>query len=258
MSTKEKAAERVVLTAQEEATLIRRYREGDPNSGARLVQSCRGLVIAIARPHHRAGSDLEDLIQQGNLGLLSALERFDPERGVRFGTYAAPWVRGEVRQYATRLSRSVRLGSTHSERTALRLASRGMRDPDQLSAHTGMPLARARALVGLLSQPEVRLDAPSDDGYGPHERLASTAPTPEQRLQAEERNVVLRRVVDGALDSRERHIVQARYLDDEPSTLNALSAALGVSSERVRQLEVRALARLREALMPIGSWTNLL
>ena len=209
------------------------------------------MVRSIARSYQHLGMPLEDLVQQGQIGLLLAAAHFDPARGVRFATYAAPWVRGEIRRHAIRYQRIVHLGATHSERVAIRAFRSEAPDAERLSERSGLPLPRARALSALLSNREVRLDAE------PSERDTLVCGTlsqrdPETLLADAEVHEELQRSV-AALDARDRFIVRSRFLDDDTRTLTQLGVTLGISRERVRQLESRALTRLRQGLAGLGA-----
>lgn len=241
------------LDAETERALARRWAAGDRAAGDRLLAACLPFVISIAREYRRWGVPLEDLIQQGNLGLLRAAAKYDPARGCRLATYAATWIRGEIRDHVVRCHRIVRLGSTHTERAALRRYRDGSASsPEELAAKSGMPLARSRALWPLLVQRDASLDArPEGGGASGVERLASGAETPEEMLARREEQRAVLAVLASALarlGQRERRIVEARAMADEPRTLEELGHELGVSRERVRQLEERAHATLRSAL----------
>src|SRR5581483_8091630 len=109
-------AEQATLTPEAERDLAQRYRKGDRAAGQRLVEACLPFVMTIALEYRRWGVPMEDIVQEGNIGLLKAAERFDPERGCRLATYAAYWIRAEIREYVARGYRIVRLGSSKSER----------------------------------------------------------------------------------------------------------------------------------------------
>jgi RNA polymerase sigma-32 factor len=210
------------------------------------VRACLPFVISIALEYRRWRVPLEDLVQQGNLGLLRAAAKFDPERGCRLATYAAPWIRAEIREYVVRTHRIVRLGSTHTERAAIRRFRDGSAaTPEELAARSGMPVSRARALWPVLAEGDAELGERAIDPR-----------TPEDAVASEEERGAVRRAMHLALeamDRRERRIVEARMLADEPRTLAELGEEMGVSRERVRQLEVRARSALREALGPLAA-----
>jgi RNA polymerase sigma-32 factor len=190
------------------------------------------------------------------MGLLKGAERFDPERGCRLATYAAYWIRAEIREYVARGYRIVRLGSSKSERRALRIYRKTHeRDPHALAALSGLSEQRATELLPLLMARDVSLErAPTEDGRSPDERLASDSISPEDEVVArdetERLHEALRQVVS-ELGPRERSIVSRRWLTDEPQTLEQLGEDFGVSKERVRQLEERAKKRMRQRLEEI-------
>ncbi len=240
------------LPAEEEQALAVAWGRGDAEAGRRIVEACLPFVISIAREYRRWGVPLEDLIQQGNLGLLKAAAKFEPERSCRLITYAVFWIRAEIRDYVVRSYRIVRLGATRTERRAMRAyRRRGVDSPEALVEHSGMPLARARALWPLLGKRDVSLDVRYEDREAPVDRLAGANETPEEALLRFDEMHGVRRALRGAmarLSDRERRIVRARLLSDEPRTLEALGVEMGVSKERVRQLEARARDKLRSSL----------
>jgi RNA polymerase sigma-32 factor len=199
---------------------------------------------------------MEDIVQEGNIGLLKAAERFDPDRGCRLATYAAYWIRAEIREYVARGYRIVRLGSSKSERRALRVYRRTHeKDPGALAALSGITEERATELLPLLMARDVSLERDPEDGQAPMDRLSSSTPSPEdEACLADERRQVgaaLAKVV-GELSPREQQIMRDRWLTDEPETLEQLGVVLGVSKERVRQLEERAKKRMRVRLEEIA------
>ena len=242
----------VPLDREAERELTRQWRAGDKRAGDKLVTACLPFVISIALEYRRWGIPLEDVVQQGNLGLLRAAAKFDLTKDCRLATYAAYWIRAEVRDYVVRSYRVVRLGTTKAERRALR-AYRKTResDPTALAAVSGMTLEKAERLLPLLEGREASLDARTDDHGALIDRLSGSLPTPEDETTARERQGRARKAVDEAmreLNDRERTIVRERLMSDDPRTLQDLGAELGVSKERVRQLEERACGKLRAKL----------
>jgi RNA polymerase sigma-32 factor len=242
----------VPLGRDEERDLARRWQGGDRRAGDKLITACLPLVIAIALEYRRWGVPLEDIVQQGNLGLLHAARKFDTSRECRLATYAAYWIRAEIRDYVVRAYRVVRLGTTKSERRALR-AYRKTResDPETLASMSGMTPEKVQWLLPLLSGREASLDARVDDHGALGDRLPAAAPTPEDEAAAHERAGLARDAITVALrdlSERERMIVRARLMSDEPRTLQDLGVELGVSKERVRQIEERACLKLRAKL----------
>jgi RNA polymerase sigma-32 factor len=246
-------ARRPRLTPDRERELSRAYQRGNREAGRRLIEGCLDTVIVIALEYRRWGAPLEDLVQEGNIGLLKAAERFDPERGCRLATYAAYWIRAEIREYVARGYRIVRLGSSKSERRALRVYRKTHeKDPEALAEMSGLTPARATELLPLLMARDVSLErSPTDDGKAPVDRLADEGRSPEEEAcladQRAHLKAALHKVV-AELSPRERRIVRQRWLTDEPKTLEQLGAAFGVSKERVRQLEERAKKRMRARL----------
>ncbi len=241
------------LEGDTEQALAKAYRAGDKRAGDKLVAACLPFVIRIALEYRRWGVAIEDLVQQGNLGLLRAAEKYDADKHVRLITYAVYWIRAEIRDYLVRSYRIVRLGTTRSERRALRAFRReGVENPAELAERSGMPLARCELLWPVLAHVDTSLDQSFEGQRGPGvERLEGDLPTPEQAVCARREFEAQKSAVRSALrrlDARERRIVRARFLSDEPCTLEALGRELGVSKERVRQLEVRVRDKLRDAL----------
>lgn len=244
-------ADQKPLDALAERELARRWAAGDAAAGKRLVEASLPFVVTLAKEFRRWDVPMEDLVQQGTLGLLTAAARFDPERECRLVTYAAPWIRAEIRSYCVRSYRIVRIGTTLAERRAIREVRRNaVSDAAELAARTGLPEERCRALYALLTRRDSALE--TGDAHG---ELPDAAPTPEDRAGADHDRARLRAVLDeqlAMLSPRERHIVERRFLSDEPATLDALGRELGVSGERVRQLEARAVAQLKSALSPFA------
>jgi RNA polymerase sigma-32 factor len=249
-------ANRTTLTPEVERDLAQRWKAGDRAAGHKLIEACLPFVMTIALEYRRWGLPLEDVVQEGNIGLLKAAERFDPDRGCRLATYAAYWIRAEIREYVARGYRIVRLGSSKSERRALRIYRKTHeKDPEALAELSGLTEERATELLPLLMARDVSLErSATDDGRAPVDRLATNDRSPEEEAcladEREHLQAALKQVVS-ELSERERSIVRRRWLTDEPQTLEELGAAFGVSKERVRQLEERAKKRMRERLEEI-------
>jgi RNA polymerase sigma-32 factor len=244
---------RTTLSPEAEHDLAIRWRAGDQLAGRKLIEACLPFVMTIALEYRRWGLPLEDIVQEGNIGLLKAAERFDPERGCRLATYAAYWIRAEIREHVARGYRIVRLGSSKSERRALRIYRKTHeKDPHALAALSGLTPERATELLPLLMARDVSLErSPTDDGRAPVDKLADEGRSPEEEAcLADERHqlqTALLKVV-AELSPRERRIVRQRWLTDDPKTLEQLGVVFGVSKERVRQLEERAKKRMRARL----------
>jgi len=235
-----------------ERELAALYRAGDSSAGDRLIKASLPFVITVALEYRRWGAPLEDLVQQGNLGLLKAAKKFDPDRDCRLITYAVYWIRAEIRDYVVRGYRLVRIGTTKNERRAVRNYRKSREDdPVALAASSGLTVEAAERLLPMLRARDVSLDL-TFDGESPQlDRLASNAPSPEEQNDRAEFEADARDRVQEAisrLPEREALIVRERLLQDEPITLEALGTRLGISKERVRQLEERARRRLRADL----------
>ena len=269
-----------LLTPEEEQTFARRLRdEHDLEAAGKLVMSHLRLVVSVSRQYLGYGLPHGDLIQEGNVGLMKAVKRFDPEQGVRLVSYALHWIKAEIHEYILRNWRMVKVATTKAQRKLffnLRSMKQGFKadaaDADThregLSEHEINVVARelnvkreeVLEMETRLSGGDVVLDpAPRDDGeeaYGPIAYLADARHEPTAVLEAQQRD---RMSSEGlvqalsALDERSRRIVEARWLqvNDDGSggqTLHDLAAEFGVSAERIRQIEVAAMKKMRKAL----------
>jgi len=248
------------LTVAEENHLSRRWRVlEDRDALGRLVQAHLGLVIRIAQEFRHAGPPMEDLIQEGNLGLMIAARRFDPSKEARLATYATYWIRACMMEHVVRSHGPVRIGTTRSQRKIFFGLGRARRalecdgqaaSAEALAMALGVERADIDAMTPRLSGRDVSLDAPRnfDDSRQEGAMLAEDRPTPEEIVGGmEEGDFRRQRLLEGlkVLDSRERAIIKARHLCRRPATLAALGKKFGVSRERVRQVEVRAMKKLR-------------
>jgi RNA polymerase sigma-32 factor len=256
-----------MLTEEEERALARRWREGqDQEALTSLITSHLGLVGRIAKEYHSAALSYEDLLQEGNLGLTIAANRFDPDQGPRLATYAAYWIRASILNLVLRSHGPVRIGTTRAQRKIFFGLSKARRrleqegagvDSAQVAAFLGVEAWEVEAMSSRLANIDVSVDAPRSPG---DERPWSAAledggPSPEeQALQHEARETLhdcLSRGIN-SLDPRERAIIRARHLRDNPATLEALGEKFGVSRERIRQLELRAKGKLAHLLSADG------
>lgn len=245
-----------LLTHAEEVSLAQRAAAGDELARRTLIESNLRLVIAIARRYTSTGVPLIDLIQEGNLGLMRAAEKFDYRRGCHFGTYATWWIRQAVSRAAGEQSRIIHLPEHVAtrlrkvRRIAAQLSQENGLDPlpEQIAEACNMDLNEVVDLLGIIEQP-VSLDAPVDDEarYSLADTLEdSAAPAPaetaSQHLLGEELHRAL-----ALLTPRERSVITLRYGigDGRSRTLLEVGKELGISRERVRQLEVVALMKLR-------------
>jgi len=249
------------LSPDEERRLARLWRvHADGKALGRLVAAHMGLVIRIALEFRHAGPPMEDLIQEGNLGLTIAARRFDPGRQTRLATYATYWIRACMLEHVVRSHGPVRIGTTRSQRKIFFGLGRARRkleregtttDAENLASALGVQREDVEAMTPRLSGRDVSLDAPRgfDDRRPMAANLAEDAPTPEDMIAVLEEDDQRRtQVHEGlkVLDPRERAIIRARHLRQRPATLACLGKKFGISRERVRQLEIRAKAKLRQ------------
>lgn len=248
------AAEAPMLDAETERDYLARiHTEDDPVAMHHLLASHQRLVVSIAQKYARRGMALEDLVAEGNLGLVEAVRRFDRSRTTRFATYAAWWVRALVRRAALENRRIVRCPSTRNARRVLgqlrtaqqRLSARLGHAPsaDQVAAELRVPVEDVTMVEAAL--------AARDVSYEDSVEVGAREGTPEHAVaehQAREHNARLVRAAIAQLGERERLIVERRLLAEDRSRLADVGAALGLSRERVRQLEVEARVQLRAAL----------
>lgn len=249
-----------MLDVDTERDLLKRIQDrDDPRALSALLVSHMRLVLSIAQKYRRHGLPLEDLVAEGNLGLVEAARRFDCSRGTRFSTYAAWWVRALIRRFTMANRRIVGAPST---RAARRLLSKLRETQRQLTAELGHTPTREQVAKALdvtvadvatveaaLSGRDVSL-APTPDGQVIE--LACERATPEETAAREQARAMNERSVHDALDrleQRERLIIERRLLDDDRETLAHIGDELGLSRERVRQLELRARQKLRAALL---------
>ncbi|MCP5152231.1 MAG: RNA polymerase sigma factor RpoH [Ectothiorhodospiraceae bacterium] len=259
-----------VLDADEERALATRmHAERDRHAAERLVLSHLRLVIRIARGYDGYGLALADVVQEGTIGLMRAVRRFDPARGVRLAAFAVHFVRAQIHEFVLRNWRVVRVATTKAQRKLffnLRGAKRrvGWLSPSEtesVASALGVSAGDVTEMESRLFGQDLALDLPdADDGElepGVYAgQLRDPGPDPEDATaQAELRSAYERAIAEemARLDPRSRDIVRRRWLDDDRLTLEALAEQYGVSKERVRQIEARALARLRGAIAPLAA-----
>lgn len=268
-----------LLTHEEEVSLARRLREsGDLKAAGQLVMSHLRLVVSISRQYLGYGLPHGDLIQEGNVGLMKAVKRFDPDQGVRLVSYAIHWIKAEIHEYILKNWRMVKVATTKAQRKLffnLRSMKQNMKDEaadidthrgtltqaevDKVARQLNVKREEVLEMETRLSGGDVALEPQTDDSeesFAPIAYLADDSSEPTRVLEAQRRDWLagdgISRALD-ALDARSRRIVEERWLkvNDDSSggmTLHDLAGEYGVSAERIRQIEVAAMKKMRKAL----------
>jgi RNA polymerase sigma-32 factor len=255
-----------LMSSAQEARLARRYRRtGDPRAKKILITKNLRFVVKVASEYRSYGLSLDDLIQEGNIGLMRAVEKFDPERGNRLITYAVWWIRAYIQEFVLHSWSLVRLGTTQAQRKLFFSLARTKRElaraeasgqppsAETVAERMGVTTAEVQAMEQRIDGRDLSLDAPRQnrDGSGHVESLPDHTPLQDDELaEAEEREQTRARVnrALSRLDPRERYIIERRFLGDQPSQFQEIGKTFGFSRERARQLEVRAKAKLRNEL----------
>jgi RNA polymerase sigma-32 factor len=257
-----------MLTPEREVALARRLRaENDLTAARDLVLSHLRLVVAIARNYMGYGLPQADLVQEGNVGLMKAVRRFDPERGVRLASFAIHWIKAEIHEYILRNWRLVKVATTKAQRKlffnlrSLKSSTAALTPPEVTAVAKTLNVKESDVveMESRLQGQDIPLEPQVDDGeesFAPIAYLADSAEGPadvHERIQTESlRTEGLARALE-ALDERSRRIVRARWLaEKEPATLHELAAEFGVSAERIRQIEAKALQKMRAQLTELA------
>ena len=258
-----------ILTAEEEVMLAERWRNhGDVDAAHRLVTSHLRLVAKLAMGYRGYGLPVSDLVAEGNIGLMKAVKKFDPDRGFRLATYAMWWIRAAITEYVLRSWSMVKMGTLAAQKRLffslrrvknnLAIIDGGELNPDQAGQLADALKVSERDVVDMnrrLAARDVSLNAPvnrdGEENLEFQDTLVDDRPTPEMAAaDAEETSYRRGLLVEAMKDlpDRERHILTERRLKDNPATLEELGTVYGISRERVRQLEVRAFDKVRKAV----------
>jgi RNA polymerase sigma-32 factor len=263
-----------LLTVDEEQRLAREFAaSGDTRAAHRLVTANLRFVVKVAYEYRSYGFKVSDLIQEGNIGLMKAVQKFDADKGIRLISYAVWWIRAYIQNYILKSWSLVKLGTTQAQRKLFFSLARTRRELDKTSLEHGadsdgrdankvakklrVKPSEVREMELRLEGRDLSLDAPmGDDAGSSHvEFVVGDEPSPAEELSdAQERRAVTTRV--GAalsnLDPRERFIVEQRVMSERPMTLKELGEHFGFSRERARQLEIRAKEKLKEHLRELA------
>jgi RNA polymerase sigma-32 factor len=254
-----------VLSREDELQLAKRYRENDDLDAARsLVLSHLRFVVHIARGYNGYGLPIGDLVQEGNVGLMKAVRRFDPSVGVRLVSFAVHWIRAEIHEYVLRNWRLVKVATTKAQRKLffnLRKAKKNLAwlsadETRAVAKDLGVSVAEVTEMEKRLSARDVAFDpmpdADDEDGvYSPASYLPAPDSDPAIAVEREEWDDTSTKRLGHALeglDARSKEIIRRRWLADDKATLHELAAEFDVSAERIRQIEAQALKRLRTAM----------
>jgi RNA polymerase sigma-32 factor len=250
-----------ILSQQEETDLARRFRDTEDLEAARqLIVSHLRVVVSIARGYMGYGLPQGDLIQEGNIGLMKAVKRFDPERGVRLVSFAVHWIRAEIHEFILRNWRIVKIATTKAQRKLffnLRSMKAGLNtlaapEVRAMASELGVKPEEVVEMETRLGGQDVALEPMHDDSeenYAPIAYLADPGGEPSHVLEVDEQARLKSAGLEHALaslDARSRRIIEARWLrEKDPATLHDLAGEFGVSAERIRQIENKAMSKMR-------------
>ena len=257
-----------MLSAEEESSLARRFKEHQDVDAARtLVTSHLRLVVSVARQYLGYGLPHADLIQEGNIGLMKAVKRFDPDRSVRLVSFALHWIKAEIHEYILKNWRLVKVATTKAQRKLFFNLRSMKKDLDTLTPEAVTDIAeqlnvREKDVTEMetrMTGHEIALELQGDDeegtGFGPAAYLAAPGSEPTEIIEDRQRDWLQTEGLSNALatlDERSRNIVQSRWLRDEDEggsrTLQDLANEYGVSAERIRQIEAQAMKKMKAAL----------
>ena len=255
-----------VLSREEESELATRFRRDDDLDAARqLVLSHLRFVVHIARGYHGYGLPLGDLVQEGNVGLMKAVKRFDPERGVRLVSFAVHWIRAEIHEYVLRNWRLVKVATTKAQRKLFfnlrkykrRLGWLSAEETQAVARDLGVSASEVTEMERRLASRDLSYDPAPDadeeeESYSPSAYLPAPDADPAVAVErAEWDDDVTDKVAHAMsqLDARSQAVLRARWMTDQKATLHELADQFGVSAERIRQIEANAIKKLRKLVV---------
>jgi RNA polymerase sigma-32 factor len=264
-----------LLSVEEEQNLARLYRrKGEARAAHRLVTANLRFVVKVSYEYRSYGFKMADLIQEGNIGLMKAVQKFDPDKGIRLISYAVWWIRAYIQNHILKSWSLVKLGTTQAQRKLFFSLARTKRELDKLSPDHGtdsdaedtakiakrlkVKAVEVEEMTQRMEGRDLSLDAPmgDDGGYSHVDFVPGHGAAQDHELSgAQERSMVQGRIGEALarLDERERYIIEMRLMNDKPLTLKELGEHFGFSRERARQLEIRAKEKLRQELHTLAA-----
>jgi RNA polymerase sigma-32 factor len=263
-----------LLTVDEEQRLARDYRrDGDTRAAHRLITANLRFVVKVSYEYRSYGFKMADLIQEGNIGLMKAVQKFDPDKGIRLISYAVWWIRAYIQNYILKSWSLVKLGTTQAQRKLFFSLARTKRELDKFSVEHGVDSdgrdtskiakklrvkpAEVEEMEQRMDGRDLSLDAPmgDDGGYSHIDFVAHPAAAQDVELSGAQEHLMVSDKVTaalGRLDQRERYIIEQRVMSERPLTLKELGEHFGFSRERARQLEIRAKEKLKVELQALA------
>ena len=252
-----------LLTPEEEHNLAERKMRGDVEAAKQLILSHLRVVVSIARGYDGYGLNQADLIQEGNIGLMKAVKRYEPDRGARLFSFAVHWIKAEIHEFILRNWRLVRVATTKPQRKLFfnlrsmrkSLSALSPKEAQAIADDLGVKLSEVLEMEQRMTGKDVALladNSDDDDNFAPIDWLADHDNEPTRQIERKAHYTLQTEGLQNALaklDDRSRHIVETRWLQDDGGlTLHELAAEYGVSAERIRQIEAKAMQKLRTFL----------
>lgn len=252
-----------MLSAEEEHELAELKMSGDMEAAKKLILAHLRVVVSIARGYDGYGINQADLIQEGNIGLMKAVKRYEPDRGARLFSFAVHWIKAEIHEFILRNWRLVRVATTKPQRKLFfnlrsmrkSLSALSPKEAQAIADDLGVKLSEVMEMEQRMTGKDVALladNSDDDEGFAPIDWLADNHNEPTQQIEQKAHYALQTEGLQSALsklDERSRRIVETRWLqDDGGKTLHELAAEYGVSAERIRQIETRAMQKLRDYL----------